>query len=119
MSEVMLQQTRVETVVPYFRRWMERFPDVTELARAPLQEVLSCWEGLGYYSRARNLWRAAQIVVEKYGGELPEEPSALRELPGIGRYTAAAIASIAFGLDEAALDGNIRRVLARLFNLSQ
>ncbi len=119
VSEIMLQQTRVETVIPYFRRWMERFPTVAALASAPLGVVLSAWEGLGYYSRARNLWRAAQIVVQEYGGELPADVEKLRQLPGIGRYTAGAIASIAFGLDEAALDGNIRRVLARWFDVSE
>jgi A/G-specific adenine glycosylase len=110
VSEIMLQQTRVETVQPYFERWMERFPTIATLAGASQQEVLATWEGLGYYSRARNLHRAAQMVMEDYGGELPPDPAALRRLPGIGRYTAGAIASIAFGLDEPALDGNIRRV---------
>jgi A/G-specific adenine glycosylase len=119
VSEIMLQQTRVETVLPYYQRWMQRFPNVASLADAPLQEVLSVWEGLGYYSRARNLQRAAQIVVNQHDGELPRQASALRKLPGIGRYTAGAIASIAFGLDEPALDGNIRRVLARLFDVRQ
>ncbi len=119
VSEIMLQQTRVETVIPYFRRWMEQFPTITELAEASLHEVLAAWEGLGYYSRARNLQRAAQMVVREYGGELPDNAIDLRRLPGIGRYTAGAIASIAFGLDEPALDGNIRRVLARLFDVSE
>ncbi len=119
VSEIMLQQTRVEAVTPYFRRWMERFPSIEALAQAPEQEVLSAWEGLGYYARARNLRRAAQIVVEQHGGELPRDPKQLRALPGIGRYTAGAIASIAFGLDEPALDGNIRRVLARIFNVEE
>jgi A/G-specific adenine glycosylase len=114
----MLQQTRVETVIPYFERWMERFPTLTSLAGASLQEVLAAWEGLGYYSRARNLHRAAKIVVAEHGGQLPRDPKGLLSLPGIGRYTAGAIASIAFGLDEPALDGNIRRVLARIFNVS-
>lgn len=113
----MLQQTRVETVQPYFERWMARFPTIAALAAAPQQEVLAAWEGLGYYSRARNLHRAAQIVMDEHGGELPGEVQALGRLPGIGRYTAGAIASIAFGLDEPALDGNIRRVLARIFNV--
>lgn len=117
ISEVMLQQTRVETVIPYYQRWMERFPDVEAIAAAPVQDVLSVWEGLGYYSRARNLHRTSRIILAEYGGSLPEDPAALRELPGIGRYTAGAIASIAFGRDEPALDGNIRRVLARLFNV--
>jgi A/G-specific adenine glycosylase len=119
VSEVMLQQTRVETVIPYFERWMGRFPSVAELASASEQEVLNAWEGLGYYSRARNLQHAAQIVVTEYDGELPRDLKALRQLPGIGRYTAGAIASIAFGLDEPTLDGNLRRVLARVFNVEQ
>ena len=118
VSEIMLQQTRVETVIPYFERWMQRFPTITALANAPLQAVLSTWEGLGYYGRARNLHRAAQAVLQDHGGELPRTVSALRKLPGIGRYSAGAIAAIAFGLDEAALDGNIRRVLARFFDVT-
>lgn len=117
VSEIMLQQTRVETVIPYFLRWMERFPDVHSLAKAPLQEVLKAWEGLGYYSRARNLWQAANQVVDQFEGNIPQEVAALRTLPGIGRYTAGAIASIAFSKDEAALDANIRRVLARVFTV--
>jgi A/G-specific adenine glycosylase len=119
VSEIMLQQTRVETALPYYRRWMERFPTPASLAEASLQDVLAAWEGLGYYSRARNLQRAAQIVTTEYGGELPGEAAELRRLPGIGRYTAGAIASIAFGKDEPALDGNIRRVLARVFNVTE
>jgi A/G-specific adenine glycosylase len=119
VSEIMLQQTRVETVIPYFQRWLELFPTVQALARAPEQEVLNAWEGLGYYSRARNLHKAAQIVVSQHNGQLPGSVEALRSLPGIGRYTAAAIASIAFGLDVATLDGNLRRVFARVFNVSQ
>ncbi len=110
----MLQQTRVETVIPYYLRWMERFPDIDRLANASEEEVLRYWEGLGYYARARNLWRAAQRLQTHFEGQLPQEFSALRSLPGIGNYTAAAIASIAFGQDRATLDGNIRRVLARL-----
>jgi A/G-specific adenine glycosylase len=118
VSEIMLQQTRVETVVPYFERWMIRFPGISELAAASEQQVLSQWEGLGYYSRARNLYKAAGILVEKYGGELPHDLSELRKLPGIGRYTAGAIASIAFGMDAATMDGNIRRVFSRIFNIA-
>jgi len=118
VSEIMLQQTRVETVMPYFQRWMTRFPTVSSLAAAPQQEVLNLWEGLGYYSRARNLHQAAQIIVTEYMGHLPQDALILQKLPGIGRYTAAAIASIAFGQDEAALDGNIRRVLSRVFNVT-
>jgi A/G-specific adenine glycosylase len=117
VSEIMLQQTRVEAVIPYFERWMRLFPTVKDLAEASEQAVLSAWEGLGYYSRARNLHKAAKIVVEQHGGELPREPEALRSLPGIGRYTAGAIASIAFNLDEPTLDGNLRRVFARVFDV--
>lgn len=119
VSEIMLQQTRVETVIPYFLRWMERFPNLESLAQSSLQNVLSAWEGLGYYSRARNLHKAAQIILERYAGLLPDNPKALRNLPGIGRYTAGAIASIAFGRDAPALDGNMRRVLARVFNVAE
>lgn len=118
ISEIMLQQTRVETVIPYFQRWMERFPTLAALADANQSQVLNAWEGLGYYSRARSLHRAARVVMAEYGGSLPSDVDALRKLPGIGAYTAAAIASIAFGRDEAALDGNIRRVLARLFDIA-
>lgn len=117
VSEIMLQQTRVETVIPYFIKWMERFPDIHSLAAASQEQVLSAWEGLGYYSRARSLHRAAQTLVEEYGGKLPRQARTLRRLPGIGPYTAGAIASIAFGADEIALDGNIRRVLARVFDV--
>jgi A/G-specific adenine glycosylase len=115
----MLQQTRVETVIPYFERWMQRFPSIETLANASMQEVLAVWEGLGYYGRARNLYRAAQLVIQEYHGQLPEEARLLCKLPGVGRYTAGAIASIAFCRDEPTLDGNIRRVLARYFNISE
>ena len=108
----MLQQTRVETVKPYFARWMERFPDVEALASAPEDEVLSMWSGLGYYSRARNLHRAAAMVVEQ--GGFPRDLAGVRALPGVGEYIAGAIASIALGLDEPAVDGNLERVLSRL-----
>ena len=117
VSEIMLQQTRVETVITYYQRWMERFPTLADLAAATEQEVLCLWEGLGYYSRARNLQRAARLVVSDFQGALPAAKAELERLPGIGAYTAAAIASIAFGQDEAALDGNIRRVLSRFFNI--
>lgn len=119
VSEIMLQQTRVETVIPYFQHWMNRFPDIKSLAEASLDEVLVTWEGLGYYSRARNLHQAARQLMENFQGELPEQPDQLRRLPGIGRYTANAIASIAFGLAVPVLDGNIRRILARLYNLEE
>lgn len=118
LSEIMLQQTQVTTVIPYFKRFLERFPTLEDLARAPLDDVLKAWEGLGYYSRARNLHRTAQIVVSKYGGRFPTSPEELQTLPGIGRYTAGAIASIAFGVDAPVLDGNVIRVLARLYNLA-
>lgn len=119
VSEIMLQQTRVETVIPYFERWLERFPTVQALARASEQEVLNLWEGLGYYSRARNLHKAASIVVDQYHGNLPRDLDQLHLLPGIGRYTAGAIASMAFGMDEPTLDGNLRRVFSRLFAVRQ
>jgi A/G-specific adenine glycosylase len=118
VSEIMLQQTRVETVIPYFERWLRLFPSVAALAEAPEQQVLSAWEGLGYYSRARNLHKAAKMVVSEFGGEIPREVAQLRRLPGIGRYTAAAIASIAFNQDVATLDGNLRRVFSRVFNVA-
>lgn len=118
VSEIMLQQTRVETVIPYYQRWMDRFPTVEALAQVDEQEVLRVWEGLGYYSRARNLHRAARVVMAQHDGRVPSTRQQLERLPGIGRYTAGAIASMAFGQDEPALDGNLRRVLARIFNLS-
>lgn len=114
LSEIMLQQTRVETVQPYYTRFLSAFPTVEDLAAAPLDRVLKMWEGLGYYSRARNLHAAAQTIVREFDGVFPTTADALRQLPGIGAYTAAAIASIAFGRKDAALDGNIKRVLARL-----
>jgi A/G-specific adenine glycosylase len=113
----MLQQTRVETVIPYFEKWMRLFPTVQALANASEHDVLNAWEGLGYYSRARNLHKAAKIVVDQYRGEIPRDLDELRKLPGIGRYTLGAIASIAFGMDVAALDGNIKRVYARIFDV--
>ena len=117
VSEIMLQQTRVGTVVPFYLRWMERFPDLETLAISELDEVLRNWEGLGYYARARNMHRTAQILMDDYDGTLPEDPDKLESLPGIGRYTAGAIASIAFGRDYPVVDGNIQRVLARYFNI--
>lgn len=118
VSEIMLQQTRVETVIPYYTRWMTVFPTLHSLAKARQDQVLSGWEGLGYYSRARNLHQASKIVVEEYQGKLPQDSVSLQALPGIGRYTAGAIASIAFGIDAPVLDGNVRRVYARYFNIS-
>ncbi len=115
----MLQQTQVDSVIPYFERFMQRFPDLTSLASATQSEVLGLWEGLGYYSRARNLHKAAQLVITEYGGKVPATVNELMQLPGIGRYTAGAIASIAFGQAEPALDGNIRRVYSRLMALEE
>lgn len=119
VSEIMLQQTRVETVIPYFEKWMRLFPTVRALAEAEEQDVLNAWEGLGYYSRARNLYKAAKQVVSDFNGVLPRDLDALRSLPGIGRYTVGAIASMAFGMDVPTLDGNLRRVFARLFDVSE
>jgi A/G-specific adenine glycosylase len=118
VSEFMLQQTRVETVIAYYERWMKRFPDFEALAAADQDEVLGEWEGLGYYRRAQNLHRTATIVHERYGGHLPADPKQLRELPGVGEYTAAAIRAFVCGRDEITLDGNLKRVLARYFGLS-
>ena len=115
VSEVMLQQTRVETATPYFRRFTERFPTVAALAAAPLDDVLKLWEGLGYYSRARNLHRAAQQVVADHDGAVPSDEAAFRALPGVGPYTAAAVLSLAFDAPLAVLDGNVIRVLTRVF----
>jgi len=119
VSEIMLQQTRVETVIPYYLRWMRELPTISTLAAASQQEILILWEGLGYYSRARNIHRAAVVLVKEHNGYLPTESTKLRQLPGIGRYTAAAIASFAFGKDEPMLDGNIRRVLSRIFYVTE
>lgn len=116
VSEFMLQQTRAATVAPYFVRWLRRFPGWEELADASWDEVMRQWKGLGYYARARNLQRTATLVRERHGGRLPKDPATLRELPGVGEYTAGAVASIAFGLPVAAVDGNVRRVLCRLLD---
>jgi A/G-specific adenine glycosylase len=113
LSEIMLQQTQVATVIPYFERFTKTFPSVQKLAAAPMDEVLHLWTGLGYYARARNLHRCAQTVVAQYGGEFPDSVEALSELTGIGRSTAGAIVSIAFQKRAAILDGNVKRVLAR------
>jgi len=115
VSEVMLQQTRVETVIPYYQRWFEQFPTLQALAEAPEGQVLKAWEGLGYYSRARNLADAARDVVANYGGEVPDDPDAVADLKGVGPYTAGAILSIAFNRAVPAVDGNVMRVLSRLY----
>ncbi len=114
VSEFMLQQTQVATVIPYFERWLVRFPDFNALAAAPEEEVLHAWQGLGYYARARNLHRAARFVAEQHGGELPDDPAVISELPGVGKYTAGAVGSFAFDRPVAAVDANIGRVLARI-----
>jgi A/G-specific adenine glycosylase len=116
VSEIMLQQTRVETVVPYYRRWVQRFPDPASLAEADEEEVLRHWQGLGYYRRARNLQAAAREIVEQWGGDVPGDAKALASLPGVGPYTAGAVGSIAFGQVVPAVDGNVRRVMARLMD---
>jgi A/G-specific adenine glycosylase len=115
LAEAMLQQTQVDTVAPYYERFLARFPTVAALAEASLEEVLKLWEGLGYYARARNLYAAAKQVVTEHSGQVPNTFEALLALPGVGRYTAGAVASIAFGQDVPAVDGNVRRVLARVF----
>lgn len=117
VSEIMLQQTQVRTVIPYFERFMARFPTIAALAEAPEEDVFRAWAGLGYYARARNLQRGAREVVARHGGRVPEDPAALRALPGVGRYTAGAIASIAFNAPAPILDGNVIRVLCRLHAL--
>ncbi len=114
LSEIMLQQTTVATVAPYFEEFLRRWPRLADLAAAPLDDVLHAWQGLGYYARARNMLRCAEVVVQNHGGVFPEEEAALLRLPGIGPYTAAAIAAIAFDRPATILDGNVERVIARL-----
>src|SRR5262245_15887455 len=117
ISEIMLQQTQVAAVIPYYRRFLDRFPDCAALAAAPLDEVLQHWSGLGYYSRARNLHKAAQIIAEGHAGRFPRSMEAIAELPGVGRSTGGAIAAFAFGARHAILDGNARRVFSRVFGI--
>ncbi|MFZ5915298.1 MAG: A/G-specific adenine glycosylase [Chloroflexota bacterium] len=119
VAEVMLQQTQVVTVIPYYERFLARFPTVAALAAAPLEDVLKLWEGLGYYARARHLHAAAQKIVADFGGQVPDTLAGLMSLPGVGRYTAAAILSIAYGQDVPALDGNVRRVLGRVYAIEE
>jgi len=119
ISEIMLQQTRIEAVMGYYNRFMEAFPNVQVLAAAPEEHVLKQWEGLGYYSRARNLHKAARIIDREYGGQFPEEYELIRKLPGIGEYTAGAIGAIAFGLPVTAIDGNVMRVVSRIYALEE
>jgi len=117
LSEIMLQQTRVDTVIPYYARFLARFPDVASLAAAPVEDVLALWSGLGYYARARNLHKAAQAIVREHGGRFPQRAIQIAELPGIGRSTAAAIAAFCFGERTPILDGNVKRVLCRAFGI--
>jgi A/G-specific adenine glycosylase len=119
LSEIMLQQTTVRAVAPYYARFLQRFPDVAALAAAPLDDVLKAWAGLGYYARARNLHACARAVAERHAGRFPDREDALRTLPGIGAYTAAAIAAIAFGRPAAPVDGNVERVIARLYAVEE
>lgn len=119
VSEIMAQQTQIDRVIGYWERWMRRFPDVHALASADEDDVLRSWEGLGYYTRAKNIHKAARLLVDAYDGEFPSEVTDIRSLPGIGEYTAGAIASIAFGLPEPAVDANVLRVFARLFNIDR
>lgn len=119
ISEIMLQQTRIAAVVPYYERWLARFPGIEELAAAELDDVLAQWSGLGYYSRARNIHSCAKELAANYGAQLPSSAAELRKLPGIGPYTAGAISSIAYGQREALVDGNVARILSRLFAIDQ
>ncbi len=119
LSEIMLQQTQVATVIPYFERFVARFPTIASLARADVNAVLHLWSGLGYYARARNLHRAAQIIVREHGGRMPRDFAAVASLPGIGRSTAGAILALAYGSRHAILDGNVKRVLARYHAIAQ
>ena len=119
LSEIMLQQTTVTAVKPFYLRFLERFPTVTALAEAPVDHVMQAWAGLGYYSRARNLHACAQAVVERFGGEFPSTEAELLTLPGVGAYTAAAVAAIAFNEAAAAVDGNVERVVSRLFTVEE
>ncbi|MHA1539946.1 MAG: A/G-specific adenine glycosylase [Alphaproteobacteria bacterium] len=117
LSEIMLQQTTVITVIPYFNNFLMKWPSIEALAKASQDDVLHAWQGLGYYSRARNLHKAAQVITQEYDGTFPEEIDALKKLPGVGDYTAAAIASIAFGQEAVIMDGNVVRVISRLFGI--
>lgn len=119
VSEIMLQQTQVKTVIPYYTHWLNKFPDFQSLAHSSEEEVLLAWEGLGYYTRARNLLKASRIIVDRFGGAIPQDRKSLLSLPGIGRYTVGAILSIAFNQNEPILDGNVARVLSRVFNITE
>ena len=118
VSEIMLQQTQVQTVIPYYERFLDWFPSVRDLAEAPEEKLLKAWEGLGYYSRVRNMQKAAQQIMDDFDGQFPDTYENIAKLKGIGPYTAGAISSIAFGLPEPAVDGNVMRVMARLFEVN-
>ena len=118
ISEIMLQQTQIKTMLPYYHRWMEKFPDVVSVANAPEEELLRCWEGLGYYARVKNIRKAALRIVYELGGKVPRDFDSMRALPGIGRYTAGAVMSFAYNADYPAADANAARILARVFNIS-
>ncbi len=117
ISEIMLQQTQMDRVTIFFLRWMKEFPDLTTLANSTEHKVLKCWEGLGYYSRARNILKTAKLLITNHQGQIPDSRKLLQTLPGIGPYTAGAIASISFNRDVPVVDANIERILARLFNI--
>ena len=119
ISEIMLQQTQVKTVIPYFERWMKNLPTVADFARADSQKVLKLWEGLGYYRRVRHAHSTAEIIMRRHGGKFPDNFNEILGLPGIGRYTAGAISSMAFDLPEPILDGNVIRVLSRVFGVGE
>jgi A/G-specific adenine glycosylase len=119
LSEIMLQQTQIDTVIPYYMRFLKKYPSIQELADAPIDDVLKVWEGLGYYSRARNLHKTAQMIIHDHDGEFPDTMEGLLQLAGVGRYTAGAIASIAFGVSASVLDGNVIRVFTRLLDIDE
>lgn len=119
VSEVMAQQTQITTMIPYYKRWINQFPTINDLAQADIDVVLKLWEGLGYYNRARNLHKGAKYVMEHFNGTLPKDKTLLMEIPGIGDYTSSAIAAIAFDLPEIAVDGNVKRVMARFLNYTE
>lgn len=119
VSEIMAQQTQIATMIPYYERWIQKYPTIHDLAEADIDDILKMWEGLGYYNRARNLHKGAQYVVNHFNGSLPKDKKKLMEIPGIGDYTSSAIAAIAFDLPEIAVDGNVKRVMARFLNYTE
>ncbi|NLW14778.1 MAG: A/G-specific adenine glycosylase [Erysipelothrix sp.] len=119
ISEIMAQQTQIATMIPYYERWILKYPTIKDLAEGQIEDILKMWEGLGYYNRARNLHKGAQYVMDNFGGELPKDKKLLMEIPGIGDYTSSAIAAIAFNLPEIAVDGNVKRVMSRYLNYTE